>query len=197
MRKQDYNLNYYSERTTKAEEEAQTITPKTSKKQKCLIFTALAVALIIITAAILLYIFVFSSKSKSFDAEIYCVYDIKDASKEISILGKKKKKLSSLDIYINNKKIDKSKKYKFAEKGENLVKFKFHEDLNMDYMYQDIPELKSVYMNTTKKGKITSMKSTFENCINIKSLIIDGFNTKKIESMNRLFYGTNISISDI
>ena len=64
-------------------------------------------------------------------------------------------------------------------------------------MYQNISGLKRVYMNATKNGKITSMKSTFEYCKNIKWLIIDGFNTKKIESMNRLFYGTNISITDI
>ena len=93
MKEQDYNLNYSTERPTNSEEGD----PKTSKKQKCLIFLSLSVALIIIAAAIILYILLFS-KSKDFDGEIYCIYDIKNISKEIFILGENFKKLSSLDI---------------------------------------------------------------------------------------------------
>ena len=205
MKEQDYALNYYSERTTNALEEHKETkeaieTQKTSKKQKFLIFSSLAIAIIIVATAIILYIFAFSSSSSSeaFDGEIYCLYDIKNISNETNILGENFKQLSSLDIYINNIKINKTKKYQIGEEGENIVKFEFHENLNMDYMFQNIAELKSVHMNTTsKEGKITSMKSTFENCINFKSFIIDGLNTKTIESMSRLFYGTNLSTSHI
>ena len=57
----------------------------------------------------------------------------------------------------------------------------------MDFMYQNILGLKSINMTSDKEAKITSMKSTFENCENIEKITISGFNTLEIESMSKIF----------
>ena len=193
----DYRLNNSREIST------ETNSKGTSKKLKCIIILSLITTFIIITGVIVLLIFYLSNEEESEHSsdtligEINCIYDIKNISKETPLLGDKFEQLSSLEIYINNKKINSTTKYKFEKEGENEVKFEIYEDLNMDYMYQNILDLKSVTIVSTKNAKITSMKSTFENCQNIKSFFISRFNTSNIKSMSKLFYGTNISISDI
>ena len=197
MEETNYNLNNETERPSNAP------VGGTSRQQKCIIISSLIVALLIVAVVIILLILYLNSEEEPSHnqgdkiGQIDCLYDIKDASKEISLLGDSFEKLSSLEIYINDERIDNSKKYKFEKEGEYKVKFEVYEDLNMDYMYKDILELKGVNMTSTKNAKITSMKSTFENCQNIKEVNIRGFNTQDVESMNKLFYGTNLSISDI
>lgn len=56
----------------------------------------------------------------------------------------------------------------------------------MDYMFQNILELKSINMTSDKEVKIISMKSTFENCENIEKIIISGFKTSEIESLSKI-----------
>ena len=64
----------------------------------------------------------------------------------------------------------------------------------MDNMFKDISNLVSIKMNSKKNAKITSMKSTFENCNSLNEFNIEGFDTKEIKSMSRLFYNCNLKI---
>ena len=47
-------------------------------------------------------------------------------------------------------------------------------------------------MKTGQNLKITSMESTFENCVELKSFNMTGFDTSNIFSVKKLFYNTQI-----
>jgi hypothetical protein len=46
----------------------------------------------------------------------------------------------------------------------------------MDYMFKDVQDLISVEMKSDKNCKISSMIRAFENCTNLQSVKISGFN---------------------
>ena len=81
-------------------------------------------------------------------AVINCTFYIETISSETNILNEEYDKNSRFYIFINGKKIPFSKKYKFENVGEQLVTFDIYEDINMDYMFKDIPELFSVKMDS-------------------------------------------------
>ena len=128
-------------------------------------------------------------------AEIDCVYIINDITKSTIILGKEFEKGSnSFDIYIGKDKIKYTKEYQFKQEGRIDVSFKIYSPINMDYMFKDVTTLNSALLISNKNAEITSMKSTFENCVVLSSVTISGFNTKNIKSVSRLFSNTNIAI---
>ena len=61
----------------------------------------------------------------------------------------------------------------------------------MDFMFADVTALKRVEMISTENLKITRFESTFENCINLLSFTMKGFDTGSATSMKRMFYGTS------
>ena len=65
----------------------------------------------------------------------------------------------------------------------------------MDYMFKDVSFLTSVTLisKNNKSVNILSLMSTFENCKNLKTLNINGFNTNKTLSMKKLFYGSGLT----
>jgi hypothetical protein len=126
-------------------------------------------------------------------AQISCTYDISTIKNAINIINDEYVKSSKFYIFINGKNIPFSKKYKFENYGENLVIFDIYENINMDLMFKDIPELVSVKMSTDNNIGITSMKSTFENCRNLKKVDIIGYNTEKLISMQKTFYNSGLT----
>ena len=126
-------------------------------------------------------------------AEINCIYDIQDINKNTILLGNDFIKTSNFDIFINNEKIKYSKEYKFSSFGINKVKYVLYEEIIMDYMFKEVNDLLSVEMISEKNCKIKSMISLFENSINLKEIIVKGFDTKEVKSMKKLFYNTSIS----
>ena len=63
----------------------------------------------------------------------------------------------------------------------------------MDYIFQNIEDVISIEMTSEKSGKITSMKSSFENYNNLEKIKINGFDTSQVTSMHKLFYNSYIS----
>ena len=63
----------------------------------------------------------------------------------------------------------------------------------MNYMFKDIQNIISVKMNSTENCKITSMISTFENCLNLITFYISGFKGDKLLSMQKLFFKSGLS----
>ena len=59
-------------------------------------------------------------------------------------------------------------------------------------MFEDISSLSSAIFISNKNTAITSMISTFENCINLNTITINGFDTRNLKSVSRLFYNTRI-----
>lgn len=55
-------------------------------------------------------------------------------------------------------------------------------------------------MSTTRKAKIVSMKSAFEDCENLENITIEGFDTSQVTSMKNTFFNNSnlnlISLDD-
>ena len=124
---------------------------------------------------------------KVLTGQINCVYDIEDTSTEIRILGDKFISNTNVKIEIDGVQIYYSRRYKFPRRGEINVVFNIYGPINGDYMFKDVSAVKSISMKSEKSEKFTSMVSTFENCENLKSINIEGFNFDSVKSMKRLF----------
>jgi len=58
-----------------------------------------------------------------------------------------------------------------------MLNYIIYDNLDMDYMFQNIEDVISIEMISEKSGKITSIKSSFENCNNLEKIKINGFDT--------------------
>ena len=124
--------------------------------------------------------------------EINCIFEIKNTSINYPLLGEEFDD-NNVDIIINDKVISK-KNYKFEKTGKNEVKYILYgKKLSMDYMFKDVPNLINVEMMSDKDMSITSMISSFENCINLKSFKIEGFLGNSLKSTKKLFYNSHIN----
>ena len=177
-------------------------------KKKLII--GISVAFFLIIAIIIILIIIASKKDGNEDdkinyelvtGEILCKYFIETISNEINLVGNEFILDSKMNIYINDKKIKLSKSYKFPSIGEYKIQFIFYNNkINLDYMFKDINTIFSVEMKSNKTTIISSLISTFENCYNLNSFSIKGFNTNEIISAKKLFFNsglTNINISDL
>ena len=86
---------------------------------------------------------------------------------------------------IDGEKVKYSKTYKFNISKTYNVQFQLYTDINMDYMFQNISSLISVELISKKKAKIKSMISSFDNCFNLESFNIDGFDLQQIKSFHK------------
>ena len=128
--------------------------------------------------------------------QINCSYSIQKISEKTKILSDEFKKESALQMIIDGKSIKYSKEYKFSSTGIHTIIFNIYEDISLDYMFKDIKDIVRIELNSEKNKNcyITSMISTFENCINLNFFLLNGMNTNKVLSAKKLFYGTNIDI---
>ena len=127
--------------------------------------------------------------------QIECLYDINTVAKNTTLLGNEFiNNYPRIEIYIDGNKIQYTKEYKFKDLGNHNIIYILYEDLNMDYMFKDVPDLISVKMKSENNCQILSMISTFENSESLYEFRITGFSGNRIKSMKKLFYGTNIYI---
>ena len=181
------------------------------KDSKCIIskrtgYIILGILILLITIIAIIIIILLTNGNNNEDnpdekalkdkSEIVCNYFI-ESSLNISILSQEFSVPKFFDIIINNKNIQFNRYYKFDKKGDNEVKFIFYGDFSMDSMFKDIRELTSVNMTTEKEVKILSMKSAFEWCSSLSKFDIKGFNLNNLTSINKIFYGTQISNIDM
>ena len=159
---------------------------------------------IIIAISIIIFIFIIlliliitlkqNKKDKNEIGEINCIFKINTINTKIPILGVEFKKESDFSIMIDDKKIEQyTKEYSFKESGDHKIKFYIYEDINMNYMFRNIKNLFSVEMKSDKKAKILSMKNTFESCELLENVTINGFDTNKVISIEKIFYNSGIS----
>jgi hypothetical protein len=132
--------------------------------------------------------------SKKILGEINCIFKIDKIDYKTEIIGKEFKKQSDFSIIIDEERQETfDKEYLFKGIGEHQVKIELYEEINMDYMFKGIKNLKSAVMvNSTSDINILSMIGTFENCELLDTFIIKGFNTKNVRSLNKLFYHTSL-----
>jgi surface protein len=124
--------------------------------------------------------------------KINCIYILENEDESTNILNKNFSIPEKFDIYIDNEKINLTDEYKLKGKKEYNVTYFIYNDLDMKDMFKNILFLKEVKMNSEKNCNIISMESAFENCENLESFYIKGFNTKKIVSLKKLFYQTSL-----
>ena len=60
-------------------------------------------------------------------------------------------------------------------------------------MFKGVKSLISIEMKSTLNALILSMQSTFEDCINLEKIEVNGFSTNGLKSINKLFYNTKIN----
>ena len=171
--------------------------------KKTLLFLSLGVLLILI---LIIIIVVISSKSENKEdsideskvtGDIKCEYDISSTSESTQILGNDYNK-TKLDIVVDNKTFGFLREIKFPQTGIHTIRFVFYEkEINLNYMFKGVKSLISVEMNSTKNLEINSMISTFEECENLEKFNISGYNTSKVKSIHKLFYGVkNLNYMD-
>ena len=162
------------------------------KKALIGIISGVSVVIIIILIFILTVSLSGKKSKKNKIGEINCIYNVEKISENTVILGPDFKKKTNFDISIDGNIIKYSKEYKFKEYGYQNVQYIIYEDLDMDYMFQNIQNLISVEMISEKNAGIKSMRGTFEYCVDIEKIKMIGFDTSQVKSMSRLFYGMDL-----
>ena len=172
------------------------------RPKKCGIIKILAISAIIfvsvcIILAVIIIVFVRHESTRPFTpeeiiGEIKCIYYIDKANVEEEILSGKYQNNSEIDITIDDKRIEFSKKYIFSKEGFHKINFYINSNETMDYMFYNITSLLAVELYSRKDIEIQSMIGSFKDCFNLTKFKNDGFNTSKIEYMNDLFLNTNL-----
>ena len=140
---------------------------------------------------VLLISFLVFVKSATSKGEINCVYEIESASESTKILGDNFLPESNIIIYIDGEEQKFTKKYLFPSIGSYEIKFELTDEINMDFMFEDVTALTRVEMFSENNLKITRFESTFERCIYLLSFTMKGFDTSSAASMKRMFYQTS------
>ena len=128
--------------------------------------------------------------------KINCLYILENDQVESKLLGENFEIPKTIEIYIDGSKIDNIQNYKLKGKKEYNVSYIIHGELKMENMFKNIPYLVKVEMISENNCTITSMQSAFENCVNLSSFSIKGFDTLKIKSLKNLFYKTGLKEFD-
>ena len=141
------------------------------KRKKCLIIGISLTILTLIIAAVVIFFIIRGgneekdsekdneSDEESIDdkeiiGEIICQFNIKNENQDTKILGDEFNNNYKLDIYIDEEKIKYSKIYKFNNTGYHKIEFKFYDNINMDYMFKNIKDLKNIEIFSIKICKI-------------------------------------------
>ena len=156
--------------------------------------------LVIIIVIIIIILSVNSGNDKEDTKEIYgeilCTYEV--STGEINILSEEFDYKNNLIIYLNNNEIPFSKKHSFDITDAKTIKYAItSESFSMEKMFRGVEHLKGIIFQSEKGGKITSMESTFENCIKFENFNFNkGFDTSQLTSMKKAFTNCQ-SLKDI
>ena len=135
--------------------------------------------------------------------EINCIYSINNTKINTSLLSKEFENINNsiINIYINNNKIKFKKEYQFSLIGNYDIKYELNSEVILDKMFKGINSLISVVsikVYTNSSIKILSMKSVFENCLNLQNISMNSFfDTSELKSMSKLFYNSGINFINI
>jgi len=166
--------------------------------------------LIILALVIIIIVLLMSSKEEKGNAEdevipsrgdpigeIICVLDVNTIKEKTNIIGHEFNKNSVFDFYVDGKLMRYSREYLFDTIGKHTIKLLLFENIDMDYMFHNIDSLTSIEMNSNCSALILSMESTFQNCPNLEKISVNGFSTKGIKSIKKLFYNTSLFNLDL
>ena len=95
--------------------------------------------------------------------------DWSDEYKKLYIEGKNNINGNNIDIYINDKKIEFSYKYKSNERGNIIVKFVFNKLLtSTNSMFSRYSSLQSINLSSFNTTNVKDMSLMFAGCLSLK-----------------------------
>ena len=95
---------------------------------------------------------------------------------------------SICDLYLNNKRINFSYKYKFEKEGKYSLKILFKRSIkNISYMFQLCSSLTSLNLSNFNTNNVQNMRSMFSECSSLTSLDLSNFNTNNVQDMSYMF----------
>ena len=131
----------------------------------------------------------------------------------------------SIDLYMNDEKINFCFKSRFPNKNKNTLKlvsnklylieniifydcssltslnlsnFNTNIILDMNDMFCDCVSLTNIDLSNINTNNVTTMKKMFYNCFSLKSLNLSNFNTSNVEDMKNMFSGcTSLTTLDL
>ena len=196
MENNDLKTNFSNSinNTENVSEKSESESEQVEKPKKCSIIKILAYSAIVLVSicvilAVIIIVFVRHESTRPFTpeeiiGEIKCKYYIDKINVETEILSDKYKNISEIDIAIDDKRIEFTKKFKFIKEGIHNISFYINSNETMEYMFNGITSLISVELFSRKNVTIESMKGSFQDCYNLTKFKNDGFNTSKVEYMN-------------
>ena len=107
---------------------------------------------------------------------------------------------SNVELYVNDKKYNFEKFFKFDKGGEYDILLKFKIPLNdCSFMFYDCSNLINIDLSLFNTKNITNMSQIFSGCSNLKNIDLSSFNTKSVINMFGMFSGCsnlkNINLS--
>ena len=95
----------------------------------------------------------------------------------------------SVDIFINDKKINFNFTYNIKDLNEIKVSFKFKKLLtNMSHMFSGCSSLISVDLSSFNTNNINNMSFVFDGCRNLESINLSSLNIHNVKKMWGMFY---------
>ena len=136
-----------------------------------------------------MFFFIFDFFDKIQKGSIECTYFY--PGNEIDILNPNYNyEKEILQIFINDKEINKNEKYKSNGTDSFNVTIKLFSDcIDLSNMFSS-QNVKTVIMKSQSSIKIKNMRNVFENCTFLENFEIDGFDSSQVKSMSNLFYNT-------
>ena len=134
----------------------------------------------------------FSNENEIFLLHDYSEY-ITGYNKNKYLEAKKNKNLfeKNMELYINERKISFSFKYKMEDLKEIKVKFKFNKNLikSTSFMFRGCSSLKSVDLSKFNTRNVKDMSYMFDFCSSLKSIDLSSCNTSNVKDMSGMFRG--------
>ena len=129
------------------------------------------------------------------EEEIYILGDFSKSEKEYSeeneefyIEAKKNINEKNIEIYINDKKIPFTYKYKSNEIGIIKIKFIFKNSLTSTFhMFSECSALSFIDLSSLNITKVINISGMFEGCSSLKSIDLSSFNTNNVKYMQNIF----------
>ena len=107
---------------------------------------------------------------------------------------------SNVELYINDKKHNFEKYFKFDKEGEYVILLKFKILLSdCSYMFYHCSNLTNIDLSSFNSKNVTNMSNMFSWCFSLTNIDLSSFNTENVTNMSNMFSGcsnlTNIDLS--
>ena len=162
---------------------------RTGKYKKLKILSIIFYNLVLIFICLYLFYFYFCHSGNKQKGSIECIYIY--PGNEIDILNPNYiYDKDILQIFINDKEINKNEKFKSNNTESFNVTIKlFSDSIDLSDMFTS-QSVKTVIMRSQSSIKIKNMRNVFKNCTFLEKFEINGFDSSQVKSMSNLFYNT-------